>query len=143
MLVNHNEGVTMRGKVKLSISDLIAELRRRRKLVPLMKQKAKRLEAQLAQIREEIKVLEGADAALKRKPVAAVNRGRNKVSLSRAILSVLSKDKPKSVKNIIEDVLKSGYKTTSRNFSTIVYQTLNREKKHIEKAGRGLYRLKG
>lgn len=132
----------MHRKVKLSMSDLVAELRRRQKLLPLLKQKAKRLEAQLAQIREEIEVLEGAAAALGHRPVVRAKQGRNKVSLSQAILSVLSKDKPKSVQAIIEDVLKSGYKTTSKNFSTIVHQTLGREKKHIEKVGRGLYRLK-
>ncbi len=135
-----------RTSIKLSIDELIAEIRRRQKQLPRLKRKAANLEAQLAAVRGEISALgvsavPGRKAAMK--PVARRKRARNKVNLSKAILGVLSKDAPKSIQAIIKDVQKGGYKSTSKSFATIVHQALAREKKQIVKAGRGLYRLKG
>lgn len=135
-----------RTQIKLSLSELIAEVRRRQKKVPGLKRKAARLEKQLAAIREEIAALGGAQSPVRaalRKPAVRRKRARNKVSLSKAILGVLSKETAKPIKAIIKDVQKAGYKSTSKNFATIIHQALAREKKQIVKAGRGLYRLKG
>ncbi|HMP74964.1 MAG TPA: hypothetical protein PKE12_01590 [Kiritimatiellia bacterium] len=140
-----------RKKIALSMNELLAELARRRKQLPALQKKAARLGKQLAAVNAQIEALGGGAAAPAKpgrkpgRPAAArkpVKRARNKASLSTALLGVLSKSEPMSVKAIIEAVRKSGYKTKSKNFSTIVYQTLAREKKSVEKAGRGLYKLK-
>lgn len=145
-----------KSKIKLSIAELIAELRRRQQKLPRLQRLAARLEKQLAAVRAEIVALGGAvsiarsAAAAGRKSSAKSagasgglrRRPRNKVSLSETLLSVLDKEKPKSVQTIIADVKAAGYKTTSPNFDTIIYQTIAREKKRIEKVGRGLYKLK-
>lgn len=147
ILVPNKKGSYMpRKTINLSFDELVAEVRRRQKLLPRLQQKAARLEAELAEVRNEIRTLGGVVPVAKatgRKALAQRKRAQNKMSLAQAILGVLSKDEPKSVQQIIKDVQKAGYKTTSRNFSTIIHQTLAREKKRIAKVGRGLYQLKG
>ena len=49
--------------------------------------------------------------------------------------------KPMSVGDILDAVLKSGYRTSSANFRGIVNQTLIKEKR-FGSAGRGLYQMK-
>lgn len=144
-----------RTKIALSITELLAELNRRQKKLPKLRKLAARLEKKLAAVVSEIESLGGAlpaktvrksagkPAAAKKASKAPRKRPRNKSSLGEAVVSVLSKDEPKSVSAIIAAVKKAGYKTTSKNFATIVYQTLARDKKRVGKAGRGLYVLKG
>jgi septal ring factor EnvC (AmiA/AmiB activator) len=152
------EGVFMpRAKITLSNAELVAELRRRQKKLPKLQNLAAQLEQKLAAVRAEIAALSGALAPVSandsahnqhRTPAATlenakpVRRPRNKMSLAEALISVLDKNEPKSVKTIIAEIKASGYKTTSANFDTIVHQTIARERKRIEKVGRGLYKLK-
>lgn len=145
-----------RTKINLSVNDLLAELRRRQKNLPRLRKLAARLEKKLASVREEIAALGGqvfsavstGKLVQKSGPKSAAKqaggrkRPRNKMNLADALVSVLEKDKPKSVKTLIADVKAAGYKTTSANFDTIVYQTLSRQKNRIVKVGRGLYKLK-
>lgn len=145
-----------RAKISLSIDELLAELTRRQSKLPRLQKKAAKLQKQLAAVTAEIEALGGAVVARAKpgrkpgpqpkagKPAAkkAAKRPRNKMNLSVALLNVLSKSEPMSVKAIIEAIKKAGYKTSSKNFATIVYQTLAREKKRVEKVGRGIYKLK-
>jgi hypothetical protein len=150
-------------KISLSIDELLAELTRRQSKLPRLQKQAARLQKQLAVVTGEIEALGGAVVARAKpgpkpgkksakakqakpaKPAAkkVSKRPRNKMNLSVALLGVLSKTEPMSVKAIIEAVKMAGYKTSSKNFATIVYQTLSREKKRVEKVGRGIYKLKG
>jgi hypothetical protein len=69
-------------------------------------------------------------------------RVRNPASLVQTMENILkSSSKPMPVGDITEAVLKTGYKTNSANFRSIVNQTLIKEKQ-FSSAGRGLYQLK-
>ncbi|MCS6771148.1 MAG: hypothetical protein NZ740_03890 [Kiritimatiellae bacterium] len=134
----------------MTLAELMAEVQRRRKMLPVLQKKAAQLEKELAVVRAEIEALGGtmpaATSVGRRQKVKAAgsarrSRPKNKVSLADAIVSVLSKSEAKPVKQIMREVVASGYKTTSRNFETIIYQTLARDNR-IEKAGRGQYKLK-
>lgn len=137
-----------RTKPLLSIDELLAQARERMSQLAKLSAKVDQLEKQLMDVRAEIKALGGDRKPSKgaRKSAAAGSSGngsrpKNKISLAEAIVAVLSKTEPKAVKDIIADVKANGYKTTSQNFETIVYQTLAKDER-IEKAGRGLYKLK-
>ncbi len=133
-------------KKSLSLAELLAELNRHRKKLPALRKQADALRAKLAAVEAEISTLEGAHspAAAKRAGGAPkAKRPRNKTNLGEAIVAVLSKDKPMSIAEIVAAVQKNGYRTTSRNFSTIVHQAIMTEKKRIARAERGLYILKG
>lgn len=134
----------------LTFKELMAELQRHQRKLPALQRKAAKLQKQLDAVLAEIEVLSGG-ASKKRggRPVAAKTgeaksgtRLRNKQNLAEAIVAVLDKTHPKTPTEIINAVKSGGYKSTSRNFSTIVYQALARDKKRIAKAGRGLYTLK-
>lgn len=134
----------------LTLKELMAELQRHQRKLPALRRKAAKLQKQLDAVLAEIDVLSGNTSKKKvGRPAAATTarpksskRARNKQSLTEAIIAVLDKTHPKTPTEIINAVKAGGYKTTSRSFSTIVYQALAREKKRIAKAGRGLYTLK-
>lgn len=136
-------------KVKtLSVADLLAELNRRRRKLPRLKRLAARLEKKLAAAYAEIQSLGGA-ANKAAAPKAAAKparkprrRPRNKITLADAIVKVLAKDKPKSVPQIAADVQKAGYRSSSKTFTTIIYQTVAKDGR-VKKVGRGQYVLKG
>jgi hypothetical protein len=69
-------------------------------------------------------------------------RARNSQSLSATMESILQRSgKPMKVGDIVDAVLRTGYRTTSDNFRSIVNQTLIKEK-GFSSAGRGVYQLK-
>jgi hypothetical protein len=69
-------------------------------------------------------------------------RVRNAASLVQTMENILKgSSKPMPVGDITQAVLKTGYKTNSANFRSIVNQTLIKEKQ-FSSAGRGLYQLK-
>lgn len=127
----------------LSVSDLIAELNRRQRKLPTLKKLEARLERKLGQVRAEIGALVPGPAAKAKAAVRRVaRRARNKIKLADAIVKVLVKDIPKSVPQIAEAVQKIGYRSVSKTFHTIIYQTLARDKR-VKKAARGKYVLRG
>lgn len=137
----------------LSTAELIAEItRRQQRQLPRLRKQAASLEKQLAAINAQIAELGGSivtgSKASKSGPKPAAKstgkggkRPRNKVSLTEAVLAVLSKDKPMNAKQIISAVKANGYKTTSANFDTIVYQALAQARKKVKKVARGQYIL--
>lgn len=130
---------------KMSVADLVAEIDRRRRKLPKLNKLAARLEKKLGAVRAEIAELGGRVAAAAKAPRAGRKprkRARNKMTLADAIAKVLQKDKAKSVPQIAADVAKAGYRSTSKTFHTIIYQTLAKHKL-ARKASRGRYVLKG
>ena len=74
----------------------------------------------------------------------ASGRTRNAKSLIQTLEEVLGgSSSPMKVGDILDAVLKSGYKTGSDNFRGIVNQTLIKERDRFKSAGRGLYAAKG
>lgn len=145
-----------RSLTKISLQDLLAQLKKHQARLPKLQRKEKKLLKQLDSVRAEIDALGGAASALpkadksslklgRRQAAKAGRRGKrakNKVKLADAIVAVLSKDKSISVKEIISAVKAGGYVSTSKTFGTIVYQTLGNDKR-VKRAGRGKYQLKG
>ena len=73
----------------------------------------------------------------------AGGRARNAKSLIQTLEEVLGgSTAAMKVGDIVDAVLKSGYKTGSDNFRGIVNQTLIKERKRFTSAGRGLYKGK-
>ena len=122
----------------MSIGELNAELRRRQKSLPKLKKQRAKLVAQIAAIDRLIDDLGGTPGA---RVGGGRTRPRNKAPLPDMLAKVMSKTKAIKVANLVQDVQKAGYKTTSDNFSTIVNQALIREKKRFKKVSRGMYVL--
>ena len=113
------------------------------RLAELLKQRAK-LQATLAGVEKEIGVLAGKDAAPGKKVRRKIGkRPKNAKSLKVVVTEVLTKNKKGlSLNDLAAKVLATGYKTKSRKFNNVVYQTIfaNKEFTHDEKTGN--YRLK-
>lgn len=118
--------------LKLTTSDLMAELRMRQRRVPPLERRRRVLLMRLREIENQIDQLNGSPQGNGRK------RHRNAKPLAEALASVVSGSKPMGIAEAIEAVLASGYKTTADNFRTIVNQTLINDKR-FKKVGRGLY----
>jgi hypothetical protein len=69
-------------------------------------------------------------------------RVRNETSLVQAMATVLKDGKPMRVGDIADAVMRGGYRSNSANFRGIVNQTLIKERKQFQSAGRGLYQIK-
>lgn len=67
--------------------------------------------------------------------------GRNAKSLVETLDEVLKGGKPMKVGDITEAAQKSGYRSNSENFRSIVNQTLIKDKRFVS-AGRGVYQIK-
>jgi len=129
----------------LSVADLLAELALRKRKLPRLKKLEARLEKQLAAVQAEIATLSGGGVSAKAPAAKAGRKPRkrphNKITLADAIAKVLQKDKPKSVPQIAADVQKAGYRSSSKTFQTIIYQTVAKDAR-VKKVGRGQYVLK-
>lgn len=144
-----------RSIVKMSLEDLLAQLKKHQARLPKLQRKEKSLLKKLAAVQAEIAALGhavGGLTVIKRgrkpgRPAKAAGRrprkrAKNKVKLADAIAAVLSKDKSMSVAQIASAVKAGGYTSTSKTFETIIFQTLARDKR-VKRAARGLYQLKG
>jgi hypothetical protein len=119
----------------LSVTDLEAELRRRQRRLPKLERTRQRLMSKLLEVEQEIAALGGAGRGKGIRP-------RNKQPLADVIAQVLGEAKqPMKVANIVMAVKQAGYRTTSNNFSTIVNQTLIKDKR-FKSTERGFYALK-
>lgn len=124
---------------KVSTDDLAAELNRRSKSLRSLERKRDRLSQQLADIEAEIIALGGESGAAIH-GVGPRKRPRNDMNLEEALIKLL-KNKTLSVTDTAEQVQKSGYKTTSPNFRTIVNQTLINSAA-FKRVSRGKYTVK-
>jgi len=141
-------------KISLSINELLAEIKRRQSKLPRLKKLAARLQRKLDAVTSEIAALGGAlPSKPGRKPGPkpgrkaagkarkSARRPKNEITLAEAIIKVLDKETPKNAAAIIAGITKLGYKSSSKNLPTIIYQTLAKDKR-VRKSGRGLYVLK-
>ena len=110
------------------------------RLAALMKRRVS-LQASLATVEKEIRQLSGA-APTKRVRRKIGKRPKNRKSLKQRATEVLGKYKRGlTLKDLSEKIKATGYKTISRKFSNVVYQTLFANKKefrHDEKTGKYL-----
>ncbi len=123
--------------------DLQAELARRDRRLGTLQRKRQRVLDQLNEVEQEIMELGGTPgartkSASQRKKTDA--RPKNKMSLPDALAKVMSTSKPMGVSEAAEAVQKAGYKTNSKNFTTIVNQTLIKDDR-FEQVSRGKYKL--
>lgn len=132
----------------VSVSDLQAEISRRKKRVHTLVRKRNRLVQQLQQIDSEIEA-EGGAEFVKMAPARGNGAGRragggkrprNDANLADSMVEVLT-GKTMGVTELSEAVQKAGYKTTSPNFRTIVNQTLIKDKR-FKRVERGQYTVR-
>lgn len=131
--------VTRKKVAKRSLKDvttakLQAELARRETEVERLQRERAEIADRLAEIDAVLTRLgaSGGGAMTTRK------RPRNKKNLADSLAAVL-KGKQLSVTELSEVVQRSGYKTVSPNFRTIVNQTLIKDPKRFKKVARGVY----
>lgn len=120
----------------LSTDELERELRQRRRKVPSLLAKREKLLAQAAEITREIESLGGNAGG----GVTGRRRPRNAQTLPDALFGVL-KGREMGVSEVARAVQAAGYNTTAANFTTIVNQTLTRDKR-FKRISRGIYTTK-
>ena len=139
---------------KLTISQLMAEVERRRSRVGSLVAQRDDLTSQLEGVNAQIAELEsigGMNGLVPRRGPGRPKgsgkghnrRGRrgNEKSLASVLQSVL-RGKTMNVADMAEAALKSGYKSTSKNFKTVVGLTLLKGKKMFKRVSRGQYTAK-
>jgi hypothetical protein len=124
-----------------SIGDMMAEIHRRNRVLARLNRKRRTLAVQLRQTDAEIARLGGEKLTL-RGLAPGRKRFKNKITLADAIVKVLNKEKPIRVAEIMAGVQRIGYRSASKTFRTIIFQTLAKDRR-IKQAGRGLYMLRG
>jgi len=141
---------------KLTVAQLMAEVDRRRSTVGALVAQRDDLTSQLQAIDAEIADLESIGGmangvAPRRGPGRPKGsgkghkrrgRGRKRQSNEQSLASVLQsvlRGKTMNVADMAEAALKSGYKSTSKNFKTVVGLTLLKGKKMFKRVSRGQY----
>jgi len=136
----------------VSVSQLKAELARRRKAVPRLDRKRAKLRKALAAVDRQIAELTGEKVArrgagVRAKVAAKPRRGRRgrkaprPGSLKALLIAAMAGRKSLSVGEALQAVLDAGYKTQSKNFRLLVNQTLLSEPE-FRKVRRGRYTVK-
>lgn len=125
----------------MSIAQLELILAGRRAELNQKQREHGKLMAKLHQLEADIRRLGGAPGKRGRGGLGGGTRARNEKSLLDTLEDVLKGGKPMKVGDIAEAAQKSGYRSTSANFRSIVNQTLIKDKRFTS-AGRGLYQLK-
>ncbi|HYE63782.1 MAG TPA: hypothetical protein VD997_17455 [Phycisphaerales bacterium] len=126
------------------LSQLEAELQRRRQAAGPLQRKRERLLTKLAQIEKQIQALGGELDEPRRGRGGAIpgrRRARNEKPLPEALHEVL-KGKTMGIAEIAEAVQKAGFKTHSKNFRVMVNIALTKHPKLFKRVGRGQYTTK-
>lgn len=119
----------------LSIAELQRLLNSRQRQVEKLQRKRQKLQKRIDAVDAQIVELGGSTTGTAR-------RVRNTISLDEAIHQVLEKaGKPLPVGDIMQQVQKLGYRSSSANFRGIVNQTLIKDKRFAATA-RGVYAIK-
>jgi hypothetical protein len=122
----------------MTIAQLEGLLSTRRTRLNQLARDRKKAQAKLDAIDRQIGQLSGRAGG-----AGGGGRVRNEVSLVQAMQGVLKdSSKPMRVGDIADSVVRGGYRSNSANFRGIVNQTLIKERKNFQSAGRGLYQLK-
>jgi hypothetical protein len=98
----------------------------------------------LASVEKEIETLSGKDTSPGTKTRRKIGkRPKNAKSLKVVMTEVLTKNKKGfSLNNLTAKITEAGYKSKSRKFSNVVYQTIYANKQFIHDEKAGTYRLK-
>lgn len=138
-----------------SLAELKAEMDRRQRVVPALQANRARLENQLAILDRQLS-LNGfagtprrrrsrrgrpASMAARRGQRRGTKRASNKFSLVDALHSAL-KGKTLSIKEVISAVKNAGYKSSSKNFRTMVSIAFGNNPKKFKRVKRGMYTAK-
>ena len=128
----------------ISIAQLEQMLAGRKSELGQKQKEHSRLLARLQQLEAEIRQL-GGNAGRRGRGASGGGgggtRARNEKNLIETLEDVLKPGKPMKVGDIAEAAQKSGYRSNSANFRSIVNQTLIKDKRFTS-AGRGVYQLK-
>lgn len=125
----------------ISVSDMVAEIRRRSRLIARLNRRRTALLAKLAEVEGHIKSRGGELKSVNLSRQMVGRRPRNAASLVDTMVQAMSKDKPMSVAQIASAVNAKGYRSVSSTFNTIIFQALARDKR-FKKVERGLYSLR-
>lgn len=145
----------MTNKLKnVSISEMLAEIKRRNEVLAELEVQRDRLTKELAVVEQKMSALSATSGAVvksekKAAKVKKTTKGKAKrasrkggaKSLAAVMKQVMSKDKASSLAEIESAVLKTGYKTKSARFRTIIMQTLSKDG-GFKRVARGQYSLK-
>ena len=122
----------------LSETQLRAELVRRQSKVASLERRHRALSRRLAALEAKIRAAGGeVGGTVPGRRSGTRRRATNKVSLADALRAIL-KGKPLGVAEAADAVLKSGFKTTSKNFRTMVAIQLGKAK-GVRRVERGVY----
>ena len=125
----------------LTNAQLQAELARRQSKVADLERRHRALSRRLAALEAKIRAAGGeVGGTVPGRRSGTRRRATNKVSLADALRAIL-KGKPLGVAEAADAVLKSGFKTTSKNFRTMVAIQLGKAK-GIKRVSRGQYTAK-
>ena len=124
----------------MSIAQLENLLAGRRAELNQKQREHSKLMSKLQQLEFDIRRLGGTPGKRGRGGVGGT-RARTEKSLLETLEDVLKGGKPMKVGDIADAAQKSGYRSNSANFRSIVNQTLIKDKR-FGSAGRGLYQLK-
>lgn len=125
----------------MSINEMLVEIKRRNRLINKLNRKRATLLAKVDEIESQIRENGG---EIKRGGLYASGMGKrpkNTQALPDAMASVMSKTEPMSVAQIEDAVTKSGYRSVSTTFKTIIFQALAKDKR-FKKIARGQYSLR-
>lgn len=127
----------------MSIAQLEQLLAGRRQELNAKRREHSKLLTRLQELEADIRRLGGGGSAGRRGRGGSGGgtRARNAKSLIETLEDVLKGGKPMKVGDIAEAAQKSGYRSNSANFRSIVNQTLIKDKR-FGSAGRGVYQLK-
>ena len=124
----------------MSIAQLENLLAGRRAELSQKQREHNKLLSKLQQLESDIRRLGGIPGKRGRGGLGGT-RVRNEKSLLETLEDVLKGGKPMKVGDIADAAQKTGYRSNSANFRSIVNQTLIKDKR-FGSAGRGLYQLK-
>jgi hypothetical protein len=125
----------------MSIAQLEQLLAGRRQELNAKQREHSKVLARLQELEADIRRLGGSAGRRGRGGAGGGTRARNAKSLLETLEDVLKGGKPMKVGDIADAAQKTGYRSNSANFRSIVNQTLIKDKR-FGSAGRGVYQLK-
>jgi hypothetical protein len=122
----------------MSVAQLMALMNAKKQRLATLERTRKQMVSKLAKIDAEIAALSGGKGVAGMTPSG---RPRNTKSLPDLMIEVLGAGKPLKVGEILDAVIKKGYRSNSRNFRSLINQTLIKDKRFTA-VSRGTYTLK-
>jgi hypothetical protein len=130
---------------KMSVEELKKEILRRQRVLPKLIADRDALDKKIAELQGlgELKAApKPARKKLAKKRARKAMRASRAGSLSSKLAEVLQGKARMSIAEAMEAVLAAGYKTKSKNFSTIIGMTLSKDKR-FRRVRKGQYSLRG